>query len=82
MVKKMSTEDIFPVDGDKSFPLDLQIVPLSEKLKQRGMVQSISIDKRKNTIKVTLNHRSNTSIISSIYPIWDKTLKNFEKQGV
>ncbi len=77
----MSTEDIFPVDGDKSFPLDLEIVPLSEKLKQRGMVQSISIDKRKNTIKVTLNHRSNTSIISSIYPIWDKTLKNFEKQA-
>ncbi|HZI70254.1 MAG TPA: hypothetical protein VFD60_03735, partial [Nitrososphaeraceae archaeon] len=77
----MATEDKLPEDNDKSFSLELESLPLSDKLKQKGLVQSISVDRRANSIKVVLNHSSNSSIISNIYSIRDKTLKNFEKQA-
>jgi hypothetical protein len=77
----MNTENIIPEDKDKSFHPELESLPLSDKLKQKGLVQSITIDKKANMIKVVLNHGSNTLIVSTIYPIWNKTLRNFEKRA-
>ena len=70
-----------PEDADKSFHLEHETLPLSDKLKSEDLVQSIIVDRIANTIKVKLNHGSNTTIISNIDKIWDKTLRNFEKQA-
>ena len=75
----MSTDNNFPEDKDKPFPLELESLALSDKLKQKGLVQSITIDRKANIIKVTLNHGSNTPIISPIYPTWIKTIACFSK---
>ncbi|MGA7899932.1 MAG: hypothetical protein WCA39_13845 [Nitrososphaeraceae archaeon] len=76
----MITEDKLPEDKDKSFPLEVALA-LSDKLKQKGLVQSITIDRKANTIKVILNHGSNASIISPMYPTWNRTISSFEKQA-
>lgn len=77
----MSTDNNFPEDRDKSFPLELESLTLSDKLKQKGLVQSITIDRKASIIKVTLNHGSNASILSTIYPTWSRTLSSFKKQA-
>lgn len=76
----MSSEHNFPGYKDKSFDSEFESLSLSDKLKQKGLVQSITIDRKANTIKVILNHGSNAPIISTIYPKWARTLSNFEKQ--
>lgn len=78
----MITEDKLPEDKDKSFHPELEFLPLSDKLKQKGLVQSITIDRKSSTIKVILNHGSNAPIISTIYPTWSRTLSSFEKEAI
>ena len=54
---------------------------LSEKTRQKGMLQDIVINKKTNNIIATLNHGCKKTIISSIYPDWIKTTSVFKKQA-
>src|SRR6186713_1449784 len=77
----MATENKLPEYRDKPFPLELVSLTLSDKLKQKGLVQSITIDRKASIIKVILNHGSNAQIITPIYPTWSRTISSFEKQA-
>ena len=53
---------------------------LSDKLKDRATVEKIGIYRRANIV-VTLNHGCKKTVISSISPLWTKTISEFEKQA-
>jgi hypothetical protein len=72
-------------DTDKRFQDGKQrkatvYLELSDKLKNKATVESISIYRRA-IIVVALNHGCKRTIISSISPIWTKTISEFEKQA-
>ena len=83
----MATEDKIREDKDKSFHGDNQgnnpivNLQLSDKLKQKGVVQNIAVDRKASAIEVILNRGSKKTIVSTIYPNWNKTQNNFEKQS-
>jgi hypothetical protein len=83
----MATEDTSQEDKDKSFYGDNQgnnpivNLQLSDKLKQKGVVQNIAVDRKASAIEVILNRGSKKTIVSTIYPNWNKTQNNFEKQA-
>jgi hypothetical protein len=84
----MATEDRIREDKDKSFHGDNQgnnnpivNLQLSDKLIQKGVVQNIAVDRKASTIEVILNHGLKKTIVSTIYPDWNKTQSNFEKQA-
>jgi hypothetical protein len=83
----MATEDTLQEDKDKSFHGDNQgnnpivNLQLSDKLKQKGVVQNIAVDRKASAIEVILNRGSKKTIVSTIYPNWNKTQNNFEKQA-
>ena len=70
---------------DKCFRDDKQCnatvyLELSDKLKEKAIVESIGIYRRTNIV-VTLNHGCKKTIISCIYSKWTKTISDFEKQA-
>jgi hypothetical protein len=83
----MATEDTLQEDKDKSFHGDNQgnnpivNLQLSDKLKQKGVVQNIAVDRKASAIEVILNRGSKKTIVSTIYPNWNKTQNKFEKQA-
>jgi hypothetical protein len=84
----MATEDKIREDKDKSLHGESQgnnnpivNLQLSDKLKQKGVVQNIGVDRKASTIEVILNHGSKKTIVSTIHPNWNKTQSNFEKQA-
>lgn len=70
---------------DKCFRDDKQCnatvyLELSNKLKEKAIVENIGIYRRTNIV-ATLNHGCKKIIISRISPIWTKTISDFEKQA-
>ena len=72
-------------DTDKCFQDGKQrnatvYLELSDKLKEKAIVENIGIYRRANIV-VTLNHACKKTIISSISPMWTKTIIDFEKRA-
>ena len=70
---------------DKCFRDDKQrnatvYLELSNKLKEKAIVENIGIYRRTNIV-ITLNHGCKKTIISHISPKWTKTISDFEKQA-
>ncbi len=67
-------------EEDKASDYTLQL-SLSDRTKQKGIVEDITINTRARSVKVALNHGCKQTIISPIYQDWIKTTNTIEKQA-
>ena len=67
-------------EEDKASDHNLKLL-LSDKTKQKGIVEDITINTKAKSVKVALNHGCKQTIISPIYQDWIKTTNTIEKQA-
>jgi hypothetical protein len=65
---------------DKGSDYTLQL-SLSDRTKQKGIIEDITINTKTKNVKVALNHGCKQTIISPIYRDWIKTANTIEKQA-
>jgi hypothetical protein len=65
-------------EEDKGSDLKLS---LSDRAKQEGIIEDITINTKTKSVKVALNHGCKQTIISPIYQDWIKTANTIEKQA-
>jgi hypothetical protein len=65
---------------DKASDNNLKL-SLSDKTKEKGIVEDITINTKIKSVKVALNHGCKQTIISPIYHDWIKTANTIEKQA-
>jgi hypothetical protein len=54
---------------------------LSDKTRQKGIIEDITINTKTKSVKVALNHGCKQTIVSPIYGDWIKTANTIEKQA-
>ena len=65
---------------DKASDHNLQL-SLSDKTKEKGIIEDIIINTKTKSVKVALNHGCKQTIISPIYQDWIKTTNTLENQA-
>jgi hypothetical protein len=67
-------------EEDKASDYNLQL-SLSDRTKQKGIIEDIAINTKTKSVKVALNHGCKQTIISPIYQDWIKTVNTIENQA-
>jgi hypothetical protein len=67
-------------EEDKASDYNLQL-SLSDKTKEKGIVEDITINTKTKCVKVALNHGCKQTIVCPIYQDWIKTTNTIENQA-